>query len=55
MESNRERLETVGAFMDVVLDYFEDCGIPHDHDDLCCYLSERFEDLLTRYGALKGE
>ena len=54
-EANSARLETVGEFMDVVLDYLEENGIPHDHDDLCGYLSEHFENLLTKHGVLKGE
>lgn len=54
-EANERRLMILAEFMDVTLDYLEDHDIPHDHEDLCCHLSGNLEDLLTRYGVLKGE
>ena len=54
-EANERRLMILAEFMDVTLDYLEEHGIPHDHEDLCCHLSGNLEELLTRYGVLKGE
>ena len=50
---NQARLEIVGDFMDVVIDYLEDNDIEHDHDDLCAYLDGKFTELLTANGVLK--
>ena len=47
---DRERLETVGAFLDVFDEYLEEKG--YSTDDTCL-LADKIEELLRRFGALK--
>lgn len=47
---DRERLETVGAFLDVFDEYLEEKG--YSTDDTCL-LADKIEELLRRFGVLK--